>query len=79
MTTASRASVPKPKGRVTKRMWGGFSAGKLCYEIEHYRGFKTAAVFFNRATARAGYQDVRPVTVTWSSPLKRAKDKRRGS
>lgn len=60
----------------SKRMWGGFSDGRLLEEVEYYSGNKLASVFFSRATARKMYQDVRPVTVTWRTPKPKPKGKR---
>lgn len=68
MTPPSRA-----RRKVRMKMWGGFSDGKLCHELEHYTGAKVAAIFFTRKAARSMYHDYRPVLVTYPAPPSKKK------
>lgn len=52
----------------SKRMWGGFSDGRFLDEPMRYSESYTVSIFRTRTAARSQYQDVRPVTVTWSTP-----------
>ena len=46
------------------KAWGGFSDG----EIHSWRNHAELAVYRNRKSARADYEDVRPVWITFTEP-----------